>query len=203
MDPLVAEFEAAVVRENRYRLRAFCGEPYPCDVLGQALRLLTLRDTVLLQLAENPLYCGGKVDAVSALQALFIVSEARDKGVSAQSFSARVAKKFEEANICEAAIKYVDEMFADSGAVDGFAQPKKRKPPHYINAAIYIDELAAAYGWDSERILALPMPQIYQYVHLIREGRSPQYRWRQLSDVAADKIVMARVNARRKGAQNG
>lgn len=203
MDPFVAEFEAAVERENRYRLRAFCGEPYPCEIFGEGFRLLTLRDTALLQLAENPFYCGGKVDAVASLQALYIVSEARDRGISARRFSARIAKKFDEARICAETARYFDEMFADSGYADAAPTSKKRKPPHYVNASVYVDEIASAYGWDCERILSLPMPQIFQYLHLIREGENPKYRWRQLSDVAADKIVRARVEARKKGGCHG
>lgn len=202
-DALVAGFEAAAERENRLRLRAFCGEPYPCEALGQPLRLLTLRDTVMLQLAENPLYCGGPVDAVSALQALYIVSKARDDGIDARIFSRRAAKSFSETEICAAAIGYVEEMFADSGAADAAPVPKKRKPPRYVNASVYVDEIASAYGWGAECILSLPVAQIYQYLHLIREGKNPRYRWRQLSDAAADKIVKARAEARKRKADNG
>lgn len=198
MDALIVEFEAAAERENRLRLRAFCGEPYPCSALGESLRLLTLRDTVLLQMAENPFYCGGRIDPVSALQALYVVSEARDRGICARKFSARVAKKFGAAEICTEAARYFDEMFADSGAPDAPPPAGKRKPPHYVNASVYVDEIASTYGWDAARILGLPMAQIYQYLHLIREGRNPQYRWRQLSDVAADKIVRARIEARKR-----
>ena len=198
---LVENFRGAVVREGYARLAAFSGLKYPFTVCGEPLRAMTLRDTVEMQIAGSPFWFGGKCDVLDALTVLYIVSQARAEGVGAKEFSRRVAKKFLNFEICQEAENYVADMFLDCGALEvGAAAGKtKQKPPHYLNAAVYVNEIASASGWAPDTVLSLPLGQVYQYLHLIRAAKDGDYSWRQLSDIEADKIVAERIKSRKGG----
>ena len=197
---LVENFRGAVVREGYARLAAFSGLKYPFTVCGEPLRAMTLRDTVEMQIAGSPFWFGGKYDVLDALTVLYIVSRSRAEGEGAREFSRRLAKKFPNFEICQEAENYVADMFLDCGALEvgDTAEKKKQKPPHYLNAAVYVHEIASAYGWAPDTVLSLPLGQVYQYLHLIRAAKDGNYSWRQLSDIEADKIVAERIK-RRKG----
>lgn len=178
----------AFKRQSMLRLKAFANGKYEYDVAGEMLASLTLADVCELYLNGNSFVAGGTLEVLDAVQVLWLTCDKTDKRNDAGLFTRRLLKKYSESELIEFAGNFIDDMFLDSGDfVDDDTENsnetnEKRKPPYYTMASLIVAELARAYHWKAEDILTMPLPQVWQFLHLARKYENPKYNWRQLTD---------------------
>ena len=195
----------AFKRQSLLRLKAFANGKYEYEVAGEKLASLTLSDVCELYMNGNSFVAGGTLAVIDAVQVLWIACDKSEKRNDAGLFTRRLLKRYTESELIEIAGNFVDDMFLDSGDfVDDDATENsndadaKRKPPYYTMASLIVAEIARVYHWNAEDILKMPLPQVWQFLHLARKSENPKYNWRQLTDHI--NIIIRR---RRRNKNNG
>lgn len=173
----------AFKRQSQLRLLAFANGEYKYEYAGLFLRALTLSDICELYANGNSFIAGGKLETLDAIQVLWRCSDSAE--IDAEKFAKNLLHQFLSAELISEVEKFVDDMFLDSGSWPEEATgetPKKKAPPQYNMASLIVAELARAYHWSAHDILTLPLPQIWQYLHLARKHEDTKYNWKQLTD---------------------
>ncbi len=164
-----AKYRDALERENRVRECAMLR--FPHLVCGIEIRALTLEDDALFRAIGNPFFVGGfryKADAAQLLWYLSPKFRTPDTflGRCARTrFLARLARIDGDALIIGVS-DYLDEIFMDAPRAS-----RDGDEPTVGFAAAVVDTLMSDGLWKRAEIMALPLPEVWQYVR--RRSRTP------------------------------
>lgn len=142
-------------------------------VAGVEINALTLPSYMELCATGNPLVCGGTVTMIDAIRFLWRLSPCFTRQRSLFAWWVRrgiinAVCKHRHTVICECH-DFVDKMLLDappSGA--------SSSGPVASFAASVISLLARHHSWAKHDILKLPLPEVFQYINLIRREINPK-----------------------------
>jgi hypothetical protein len=173
-------FAEAVKHEQQVRRQAFAG--VPVRICGVLVRDLTLRDLEVLEELENGFFCPWRFDTdfeflAHCAQLVWYLSDCpKPKGDSPLSWGYIVANA-ERKKLNLRLARHPDRLAKDTTAYlkRQFMDAPKGQTGHVAQCATaagvayILDALAAGgYAADIDRLMAMPLPQVWQLVRLVQ-----------------------------------
>jgi hypothetical protein len=194
------EYDSALAKEAeaaRLRDEAWLLTDHTWRIAGIDIRPLTLRDVVRLWAQDHPVMTGGEVTPGDVATLLW---QQRARGARRWRWQERRQRRLFELHLCllpaDDVIAFVRDFLTWSLDGDESESGEDRREETVRResiAAVYIDLLAAEYGWTPSAILDLPMVQIVQLARRIprRKDRKP---WPDHPAKAVRKKYLAKLN---------
>lgn len=171
LQELARNVREAIAQEDRLRSYVYSGAPYV--VAGIEVPAMTLNHFNLLCMARNPFVVGGGISKSDACQLLWVVCKDSlpwwRKLESVKSQINRFIKRLDLENVIEEVFEYHEEMFLDLMGGGG-----SKSTPIASACSYYVHRIASEYGWTRDQTMSTPLPELYQYLKLIRKDGDPK-----------------------------
>jgi len=155
-------YAEAVAEETAIRNLAFLDVSE--DVVGIAVRPMTLRDVIVLDGIGSPFMCGGIPSPQDVVTFLWLQSPTFKPTKFAAWKFAKSCRGMDFLKTVASVKDYVDEAFMDSPG--GSA---KAAESYYSFAASLVDVFGHEYGWSEAQVMACPLKRLFQYLNAIRQ----------------------------------
>jgi len=205
-------FRAAAKRLDEVRV----GSLFPDiaeTLCGESVRLPSLADWTILDQADNPLVCGGRVELRHCANFIWLLSsrfirDGRRARWRRAALTWRVMRwaKFDERVAIDAVLSFVDDAFLDMPG--HFSATPARKGvsatqwPRRAQEISLCGEVMQAYpSFTYAELRAMPLAQFWQWLHAARASKIPDYRNYQLTD-EVNQAACAELNRLRAQAKS-
>ena len=148
-------------------------ENSPATGYKLSVRPLTLRMFTQLCAVRSPFFVGGRIqpeDVAAILWRLSAQYSASDRKARAAFVSSIATLPFHATT--RAINRYLDLMMFDRPPSS--AANRKSAAPDTSFAASIVHEMGAAYGWDDETTMDIPMPRLFQLLRKIQRQHDPE-----------------------------
>jgi hypothetical protein len=192
------EYRAALAREREERDLAVIASSR--TVGGVDIRLVTLRDYLMLSAIGSPYIVGGERTPLAALQFLTYMSvgfclpeNGRLRAWFNRRRVMRLWRRYGIANAMSELEEHLDIVWMDA---PGSAEGGESTTPTTSAIVSIIDSMATAYHWTPDVIMALTMPMLFQlYRCRAQASGSTKIMFNKFTDKAARDYVAA-LNAK-------
>jgi hypothetical protein len=165
--------------EDAWRDRAFIDAND--KICGVEVRLITLRMFIELNISRNPFLVGGTVGREHVAAFFWRLSPqylrpseypdtAAGEPTPRERFVEMLIATVPFRRSVRAINRFLNRMLIDKPPSSGSATDAKADTSF---AASAVHQLAAAYGWDEDKILDMPMPRMFQYLRKIHREKDP------------------------------
>lgn len=178
---VIPGYREAVEREQQVRSAGFLD--VPGDICGIAVRALTLRHLVELELARSAFLVGGRATLGECAFFLWVVSVDRASGTCGQRRFARRCRKLPLPALAREIDGYLDEQMQDAPGGSGRAGAVCYTSWVADMAHIFATE----YGWSDETTLETPVVRLMQYLKRIHRRADPKAPLFNPSDAVRDR----------------
>lgn len=162
-------FVEARKNEDARREQAFLD--LPLTVCGEELRQITPKDLLILNGIESPFVCGGEADPIDVVVFLWYLNAKNDQSES--WFNRRRKKQMMKrvallpfVGSVQACRDFVEATFQDTPNKESSGEEKRP-----IGTALIVPlivRIAKETGWDKDKIMQMPLAQLFQFLKHIR-----------------------------------